>query len=123
MRIGDFCRFGHFSLGGGYNLQFTEVPNLTGYLGLRSTIMYSSDYINKWLYGAGPNLRLRLRWTDQLYCLLESWHRIDPANEYKWYKDISISMQKMFAKNWGLRLVVRDLGFDQTAEVNWLWYR
>lgn len=121
------CHAGGISGGAGYTLKFADDPRIMGYLGLKAGAYYTSrDFREKgfprWLLGAGPNLTLRARWTDRWITSLEAWYRKDMQVSYNEFKEVSLSNQWSYAKNYGLRLTGVERWFERAASVDFFLY-
>jgi hypothetical protein len=121
------CHAGAISGGAGYSFLFSEEPRVIGFVGLKAGAYYTSrDFkqtnFPRWLLGAGPNLTLRARWTDRWITSLEGWYRKDQLVSYNEYKEILLSNQLSFARDYGVRLTGVERWFERSGSVEFYYY-
>jgi hypothetical protein len=118
----DFCRWTGVSGGAGKTWSLLEKPFTFLYFGLRGIAAYhEQDQTRLWL-GAGPEARLRVRWTPRIISLLEVWQRLDLEGDQRWYSEKTLSTQYSWAGDQGVRLSFTDYRFDQTGSVKFFYY-
>jgi hypothetical protein len=118
----DFCRWsGIFgSAGGTWALTPENVAFL--YLGVKGIGAFHEENNIHWWAGAGPEARLRVRWTPQFISLFEAWHRWDLQGTEKVYFERGLSTQYSWKNEQGLRLSFKDYGFDKTISGQFFYY-
>lgn len=121
------CHAGLVTGGAGYALQFSELPKVVSYLGIKAGLFYTpresrEKGFSHWLIGAGPNLTLRSRWSEYSMSSLEFWYRKDSGTAYQEYKELLLSHQFSFGKNDGLRGTVVERWFEHSAALEYFHY-
>jgi hypothetical protein len=118
----DFCRWTGVSGGAGGTWAFLNKPFVFFYLGLRGIAGYhEQDQTRLWV-GAGPEARLRIRWTPRIISLLEAWQRLDVQGNQRWYAERSASTQFSWAGDQGARFAYTDYGFDRVGSLQVFYY-
>lgn len=118
------CHAGMLAGGAGYTFQLTESPLLTFFGGLKGQIYYTpyGPTPARWVPGAGPAARIRLRASDHWVILAEGWYREDAFVDIKTYQEYSLGTQWSPNKDWGLRLSGVDQEFDRHAKMDFFYY-
>lgn len=116
----DFCHAGVFNFGSGITFKpFSQA--FTAFFGLRAGLMYV-DASPFWFGGAGPQARWRLRVGEKLNLLAEAWWRWDANVAVGFFRELSAAAQWNFSREYGLRLQVKDVGFDVSSTLEGMYY-
>ncbi len=118
----DFCRWSGVtgSVGGTWSLASAPYTLLS--LGLKGTAGLRNENNTQIWVGAGPEVRLRLRWTPYSISMLEGWQRLDLQGVERFYFQRGFSHQYSFSKSFGVRAGYMDYGFDKTGSVQFFSY-
>ncbi len=126
------CQATQISGGTGYAAQLlkSNLTSVIGYLGLKGGVYYTAqggdvaqgDAFPRWLLGAGPNLTMKSTWNEHLISLLEAWYRKDLRVNYSEFKEVSLSTQWSPTKSWALRVKGVEHWFEQSAQIEFLYY-
>lgn len=118
------CHGAILSGGVGYTFKFTDEPLTTLFAGLKTQVYYTPTGTapQRFIPGAGPAARLRLRMTENWIALAEAWYRKDYNVEEETYQEYSLATQWSPNKSWGFRLTGKDQIFDQNLKMDLFYY-
>ncbi len=118
----DFCRWSGVTGGAGGTWSLGSSPLTLLSLGLKGTTALRNENNTQIWVGAGPEVRLRLRWTPYFISMFEAWQRLDVQGAERVYFQRGFSSQYSFSKSFGVRVGYMDYGFDKTGSVQFLSY-
>ncbi len=124
----DFCRWSGVSGGAGGTWELISKPYTFIYFGFKGIAGIRNENQTKIWVGAGPEARLRLRWTPHLITILEAWQRLDLQGAERVYFERGIKTQYTIPKSesasdsFGVRVGFTDYGFDKSGTIQFFSY-
>lgn len=118
----DFCRWSGASGGAGGSWALASAPYTFIYGGLRGIAGVTTDRQWQLWAGAGPEVRLRIRWTPHLISLVEAWQKLDLQGVQRISFERGLTTQYSFSEGFGLRAKYTDYGFDKVGSFQFFKY-
>ncbi len=113
----DYCRWSGVTGGAGGTWSLGSSPYALLSLGVKGISgLHSENSTQIWL-GAGPEVRLRIRWSPYVISMFEAWERLDLQGSERVYFQRGLSHQYSFSKANGVRVGYMDYGFDKAGSV------